>query len=434
MIARAEAEGWGEGTTVWRLRDWGVSRQRYWGTPIPIIHCAGLRRRAGARASNCRSCCRRTSTSKFPAIRSTAIRPGRKSTAQAAAARRGARPTRSTPSSIPPGTSSASPASRPTSRSTAPRRSAGCRSTNILAGSSMRSCTCSMPASGRGRCSRIGRLDIEEPFSGLFTQGMVTHETYRASDGRWLSPDEVERRDGKWLTASGEPVEAGRIEKMSKSKSNTVDPEPIVDQYGADAVRWFMLSDSPPERDLEWSEAGIEGSWRFVQRVWRLAAEEAERGPSSWLGGEAGETTRRCPASSTRRSPRSARISRASPSTRPSPTSTSSPPRSRRRRPRQRAAKPWRRWCGWSRRWCRISPRRRGRCSARKALSPTPPGLRSIAALLVRGRGDDRGAGQRQAARHDERAEGREQGRFGSAAPWPRTMSCVSLPARSRKR
>jgi leucyl-tRNA synthetase len=75
---------------------------------------------------------------------------------------------------------------------------------------------------------------------------------------------------------------------MSKSKRNTIDPEPIVDQYGADAVRWFMLSDSPPERDLEWSEAGIQGSWRFVQRIWRLAAEEAERGPSSWLGANDG--------------------------------------------------------------------------------------------------------------------------------------------------
>jgi leucyl-tRNA synthetase len=81
-------------------------------------------------------------------------------------------------------------------------------------------------------------------------------------------------------------VTRGRVEKMSKSKRNTVDPEPIVDQYGADAVRWFMLSDSPPERDLEWSEAGIQGAWRFVQRLWRLAAEEADRGSSSWLGGE----------------------------------------------------------------------------------------------------------------------------------------------------
>ena len=113
----------------------------------------------------------------------------------------------------------------------------------------------------------IGMLDIAEPFTGLFTQGMVTHETYRSSDGRWLSPADV---DGGIEIATGQPIEVGRVEKMSKSKKNTVDPEPIVDRYGADATRWFMLSDSPPERDLPWSEAGIEGSWRFVQRLWRL--------------------------------------------------------------------------------------------------------------------------------------------------------------------
>jgi leucyl-tRNA synthetase len=96
---------------------------------------------------------------------------------------------------------------------------------------------------------------------------MVTHETYKAADGRWLSPGEV--RDGAEI-ATGAPVELGRVEKMSKSKRNTVEPGPIIDQYGADAVRWFMLSDSPPERDLPWSEAGIEGAWRFVQRLWRL--------------------------------------------------------------------------------------------------------------------------------------------------------------------
>ena len=135
---------------------------------------------------------------------------------------------------------------------------------------------------------RSGLLDIEEPVSGLFTQGMVTHETYRAQDGRWLSPDEVEKRNGVFVVGeTGEPAEIGRVEKMSKSKRNTVDPEPIVDQYGADAVRWFMLSDSPPERDLAWSEAGIEGSWRFVRRLWRLAAERAEQGDSTWLGAEA---------------------------------------------------------------------------------------------------------------------------------------------------
>jgi leucyl-tRNA synthetase len=125
---------------------------------------------------------------------------------------------------------------------------------------------------------RIGRLDVAEPFQGLFTQGMVTHVTFQDAEGRWLTPEEAEAHAG--------PVTRGRIEKMSKSRRNTVDPEPIVDQYGADAVRWFMLSDSPPERDLEWSEAGIQGAWRFVQRLWRLAAEEADRGPSSWLGGE----------------------------------------------------------------------------------------------------------------------------------------------------
>jgi leucyl-tRNA synthetase len=113
----------------------------------------------------------------------------------------------------------------------------------------------------------IGKIDISEPFTGLFTQGMVTHETYKSPEGIWLGTDEV--ADGK-IIATGEPVTVGRVEKMSKSKKNTVDPGPIIDQYGADAVRWFMLSDSPPERDLPWSEAGIEGCWRFIHRLWRL--------------------------------------------------------------------------------------------------------------------------------------------------------------------
>jgi leucyl-tRNA synthetase len=119
---------------------------------------------------------------------------------------------------------------------------------------------------------RLGRISIAEPFNGLFTQGMVTHETYRAGDGSWLSPDEVRKDGDDWVhIESGHPVTPGRVEKMSKSRRNTVDPEPILAKYGADAVRWFMLSDSPPERDLEWSEGGIEGASRFVQRVWRLA-------------------------------------------------------------------------------------------------------------------------------------------------------------------
>jgi leucyl-tRNA synthetase len=113
---------------------------------------------------------------------------------------------------------------------------------------------------------------MAEPFNGLFTQGMVTHETYRAGDGSWLSPDEVKRDGDDWVhIEDGHPVIAGRVEKMSKSKRNVIDSDTIVQRYGADAARWFLLSDSPPERDLEWSEGGIEGASRFVQRVWKLA-------------------------------------------------------------------------------------------------------------------------------------------------------------------
>jgi leucyl-tRNA synthetase len=122
--------------------------------------------------------------------------------------------------------------------------------------------------------NHIGLIDVKEPFAGLFTQGMVTHETYKSADGRWLAPEEVEKRGECYvMAATGYPVTVGRVEKMSKSKKNVVDPDDIIDQYGADAVRWFMLSDSPPERDLPWTASGIDGSWRFVNRLWRLFGE-----------------------------------------------------------------------------------------------------------------------------------------------------------------
>ncbi len=125
-----------------------------------------------------------------------------------------------------------------------------------------------------------GHVDLKEPFKGLFTQGMVVHETYRA-DGQWVSPADIriEETDGKrtaTLISTGAPVEIGSIEKMSKSKKNVVDPDDIIASYGADTARWFVLSDSPPERDVIWTEAGAEGAHRFVQRVWRLLAEAAE--------------------------------------------------------------------------------------------------------------------------------------------------------------
>ncbi len=120
-----------------------------------------------------------------------------------------------------------------------------------------------------------GYLSVDEPFSGLFTQGMVCHETFTDQSGGWLYPEQVTAKpDGTFIqTESGAPVQAGRSESMSKSKRNIVDPVAIIDAYGADTARLFMLSDSPPERDLEWTAAGIEGAWRYSNRLWRMISE-----------------------------------------------------------------------------------------------------------------------------------------------------------------
>jgi leucyl-tRNA synthetase len=272
VIARAEADGWGQGTVAWRLRDWGVSRQRYWGTPIPIIHCSGcgavpvprdqlpvvlpddvsfdtpgnpLDRHPNWKHVSCPSC------------RGDAVRE-----------------TDTLDTFVDSSWYFVRFASQPANAPFDTRVASHWLPVDQYIGGVEHAILHLLYARFWTRAlQRLGRLEVGEPFAGLFTQGMVTHETYRSLDGRWLSPDEVEVGAGGIVeTATGTAVETGRIEKMSKSKKNTVDPEPIVEQYGADAVRWFMLSDSPPERDLEWSEAGIEGAWRFVQRLWRLAA------------------------------------------------------------------------------------------------------------------------------------------------------------------
>jgi leucyl-tRNA synthetase len=126
-----------------------------------------------------------------------------------------------------------------------------------------------------------GHVGLDEPFAGLFTQGMVVHETYRTKNGEWVTPAEVKiESDGDArrasLIATGEDVEIGAIEKMSKSTRNTIDPDEIIATYGADVARWFMLSDSPPERDVEWTERGVQGAYRFAQRLWRLVGEAGE--------------------------------------------------------------------------------------------------------------------------------------------------------------
>jgi leucyl-tRNA synthetase len=127
-----------------------------------------------------------------------------------------------------------------------------------------------------------GHVGLDEPFAGLFTQGMVVHETYAKQNGEWVTPAEVNLEGAEGglrtatLAATGEPIVIGGIEKMSKSKKNTIDPDDIMSSYGADVARWFMLSDSPPERDVEWTERGVQGAARFVQRLWRLVGEMAD--------------------------------------------------------------------------------------------------------------------------------------------------------------
>ena len=350
VIARAEAEGWGEGTTVWRLRDWGVSRQRYWGTPIPIIHCAEVRRGAGAegpaagraarghRLRDARQSAR--AASDLEACRLPGLR--RRGDARDRHARHVRR--------FAPGISSASPASRRTGRSTKAVADAGCRSINILAASSMRSCICSTPASGPARCSSIGMIDVAEPFEGLFTQGMVTHRTYQDAAGNWLLPEEARRRRSAAGQARSTPAGSRRCPSRSATPSI---PEPIVDQYGADAVRWFMLSDSPPERDLEWSEAGIEGAWRFIQRLWRLASSRAQRRRRRGRGArpQAPPDDRRGRGANIEAlhfNKAVANIYELANAIEKAPPSAVA----QRRRSR--------RWCAWSRRWCRMSPRRPG--------------------------------------------------------------------------
>ncbi len=271
VIARAEAEGWGRAETVFRLRDWGVSRQRYWGTPIPIIHCPDCGPVPVPRSD-------------LPVRLPEDVafdRPGnpleRHTAWRCVPCPRCGRPAERETDTLDTFVDSswyflrfAGPAAdAPFDREEAER---WLPVTHYIGGIEHAILHLLYARFFTRALHRIGRIGLTEPFAGLFTQGMVTHETYRSASGAWLEPAAVERRGTELVErATGQPVTVGRLEKMSKSRKNVVDPDAIIDRYGADAVRWFMLSDSPPERDLAWSLSGIEGAARFVQRLWRIA-------------------------------------------------------------------------------------------------------------------------------------------------------------------
>jgi leucyl-tRNA synthetase len=278
VIARAESESWGEGKTVWRLRDWGVSRQRYWGTPIPFIHC---------------EICGVVPVPKkhLPVTLPEDVTfdvPGnpldRHPTWKHVDCPQCGHPARRETDTLDTFVDSSwyflRFASQPADRPFDPEEIKRWLPVEQYIGGIEHAILHLLYARFWTRAlARIGKIEVTEPFGSLFTQGMVTHETYERKNPEngqpiFFSPAEVERTgDGATLRSDGAPVDVGRVIKMSKSKKNVVDPDEIVAKYGADAIRWFMLSDSPPERDLPWSEAGIEGCARFVQRLWRLFAQ-----------------------------------------------------------------------------------------------------------------------------------------------------------------
>ncbi|MGH1374934.1 MAG: leucine--tRNA ligase [Alphaproteobacteria bacterium] len=273
IIAKCEENGTGFGTTQYRLRDWGISRQRYWGCPIPIIYCDTC----GAVP---------VPEDQLPVTLPEDVsfdKPGNPldhhpSWKNCACPKCGSDATRETDTFD-------------TFFESSWYQFRYCDSKNTLLPTDKDKAAYWLPENGgvdqyiggvehavlhllyarffTKAMRTCGFVDCKEPFSGLFTQGMVTHETYQDENGKWIFPtDAVKGDNGEWTHfETGQPVAVGASIKMSKSKKNVIDPEEILETYGADAARLFILSDSPPERDLEWTESGIEGAWRFINRV-----------------------------------------------------------------------------------------------------------------------------------------------------------------------
>jgi len=271
VAERLEKSNGATRTVHYRLRDWGVSRQRYWGCPIPIIHCDDCGS-VGAPVESLPIELPDDVTFDHPS-NPLDRHPTWKHVACPTCGKDAARETDTLDTFFDSSWYFArfcSPRSdQPVDRDAVDYwlpvdQYIGGIEHAILHLLYSRFFTRAM--------KRSGHLDVDEPFAGLFTQGMVCHETYRDPEGRWIYPEEVDfgAEGAPIVAATGGAVTVGRSESMSKSKKNVVDPGSIIDQYGADTARWYMLSDSPPERDLEWTDSGAAGAWRYTQRLWRL--------------------------------------------------------------------------------------------------------------------------------------------------------------------
>ena len=270
IIDRLEADGAGLKAVNYRLRDWGISRQRYWGCPIPVVHCPGCGIVPVPEAG-------------LPVVLPDDVELGE-----------AGNPLERHPTwkyvDCP---TCAKPAQRETdtfdtffesswyfARFCSPHADGALDRDAVdywlpvdqyIGGIEHAVLHLLYSRFFTRALNKCGYLGIKEPFEGLLTQGMVCHETYKDAAGNWLLPEEVELDGDKpALRDGGGPVTVGRSEKMSKSQKNVVDPESIINAYGADTARLFMLSDSPPERDLDWTDSGIEGAWRYANRLWRL--------------------------------------------------------------------------------------------------------------------------------------------------------------------
>ncbi len=289
VIARMEAAGTGEGVTKYRLRDWGISRQRYWGCPIPIVHCPA-----------CGVVPERIESLPVRLPEDVALdKPGNPlerhptwaETACPACGGPARRETDTMDTFVDSSWYFARFTAPDAATPTRPEDAAYWMNVDQYIGGVEHAILHLLYSRFFARAmARTGHLPASaiEPFAALFTQGMVTHETYatRGADGRavWREPAEVIRDEAGARLADGTPVEVGPSIKMSKSKKNVVDPDAIVAQYGADTARWFVMSDSPPERDVEWTAAGVEAASRHLARVWRLAeshAADAAAGPAA---------------------------------------------------------------------------------------------------------------------------------------------------------